>query len=674
MIIPPRTALGGAAMGANLDQQKMMGTPAQKASAAAPKPQPEPEVQPATIRTQKLTESLGEVGARVQDLVQTAVQGLQNAPAQVVNVEGLPPEQAELLQQISTNPSPELMAQLQQQLGTDVAGLEAFLSSRFTPDVAAQLKSMTSGGTGEPTLTTLLPPESLTELTSILGPEAATYTLPQLEQAISEMEAQEFAEVNQLAAQARNPNLTQADREAARARLRELGAAGMLTSQDAFQELIQKIDDAQTVQFGGQEWEVADILGDEGMSAVIQNYLEDPEFAKAVKQSDPDLAKFVDENKIALEGLSLETSPAAGALDEYKTELAQEQTTRDEIGFDEETFRQLMGEGPIRGSTFEKAWNDTPKSQRSAWAGFAQTVSSAKGLADLGDLIGGRDPTELMQEFLNYRRFHGEPAPGEAAFRSIFDQDRDGQVDEFETTKSSLMNSLRRDAATGDLTIPALRPPDMPAVFREIPAIADADLSLEELAEIDDLDQIEQLYNLSKDDKIRVPRRAQAELERKYQPIWKRKTEEAYDRGVEEIRESAGVDRALEHPPLEDMLTLVAEDPKALTNLRQGLASDVFHLQEAIAELKARGFTSVTRDAYYRQLKDWEDAIQEKRDLKAELERRTQPPRYDNVDDFAIPEMIPGEDRPLFPEEQEESRKKGSQYVGGDSSPFVWRS
>lgn len=640
----PRTALGAQMVGANIDQQKMMGTPAQKAAARqaevetlsearrrAAQTQPQSAEQ---AQTESLTDSLGGLGAKVQSYIEQAAAGLADITVPQPNVEGLSEEQAALLRQVSDSPSPETLQQLQQSLGLDEAGLQAELQSRLSPDVAGQLTEAVSQ-ISTPLAGQLLQPEELAEVSQILGQDVSGFTPEQLEQAVEQYEAQEFEQVNILREQATNPNLTAADREAARAQLRDMGAVGILTNQEELQAIQTEIDEGKTVEVGGRSWAIDDILGDEGLSSIIDTYLNDQDFALEMNRTDPAFADWITRNRNALEAMSLETSVIADPLSTYREMRKEEQAAKSKINLSDEVIRDIIGDTPLLESDLWQSFNDADPETRSRWTSSVSQVKQAEGL---GDLIGvvtpaGTSLQEMLNNHLDGDRARGEQTDESREFTRLFDRDGDGRVDSFEEVQERLMDRLRETGGRGtfeDVAMPEA--PDVETLIRHgrmSRAIEESRMDrylphppMEEALRQDSpeasqtganlLNDITQLNEFLTRVEEEIPREEwDVDIRERMQQV-----EDAVDekhriveRLTDKITEEERYDYFLGHPTIEE---LRGEDPDEVT---EALLNDIRHLEKWRSLVDPLVTTKAVRD----QIDQANVAIQEKYDIINQL-------------------------------------------------------
>jgi hypothetical protein len=316
---------GAAAAGQNEDQAKMAGTPQQK------KPQqyramtdylsrrkrtqgddPSKGMQQAAQQAQQKVDrlkTLGSIGtqleAAIEARMQTAFEGANAALGlNEASLEGKTAEdQAAIRGAVSAylaSPSQSTLAAVQAATGS------ADVAPYFTgPEEVLASIGQQAGGAADFTVADL--PDLLggvdpAALAADLGVDAATLqgmTVPQLEAKIEEVQAQQFTQAESLKAEALSASPQRL--EQINAELRTMGEAGILSQEQQVARLEQDIEAGQTVEFGGEEVRVEELLGDEFISDLITDTLTgEPEDVAAniaqLEQDEPALAEFLRDN------------------------------------------------------------------------------------------------------------------------------------------------------------------------------------------------------------------------------------------------------------------------------------------------------------------------------------------------------------------------------------------
>jgi hypothetical protein len=346
--VTPSTPAGVAGVGANADQAKMAGTPAQKKPIFEQQTKPQDTLQTAerteTPRSQATSpesqaqqkasqlKSLGSLHTRVEALIAQDLKSMTAATGELAQpqMQALRPEvrtQAEtLLQKVIQNPqdvtalaeatqfwkenglgtvegfSPEqFVATAQQTLGTQAA-------SQVRDDVFLQNLSLSDA--------------EKTSLDETFGTgNWEGLTVPQLSQKIEDLRQQEFNRVNALRAEmqsATGPRRAQLVQE-----LAELGQTGVTGAEADVKELASQVNEADTVTIGGQQYEVAELLKDQQISDLVTRMLADPKLLGEVAKSNPEFAKWVTDNKAGLDKLAQDVAASQGKVrDTWKQKQA----------------------------------------------------------------------------------------------------------------------------------------------------------------------------------------------------------------------------------------------------------------------------------------------------------------------------------------------------------------
>lgn len=334
---PPTTPLGGAALGANPDQQKMMGTPAQKQAALSLSQAPvEDGLQGALRRRQVRTEqtgqeqqqtqkntdmqNLGNLGDRVTQFIDTQRKLLeeQQAPVDVAaQVEFQGQDISSLKDTLAALRADPNNMQLQLEVNK---ALGRNINSTITPDEVNRLyedavSSIAKGGAANVddslTVSDLVTQQDFgydaAEIAQLLGlteQQVAGLSVGQLRNEIQRIGDQEFSTAQGIEQQAQSMNLGQAERGLARQAGREASQTGVRATEAQYQDLEKQITNADQVTFGGKNYKVDDLLKDETISGIISEYMNAPEGSdvrKAIEQNEPGLKAFIDRNKAVLE-------------------------------------------------------------------------------------------------------------------------------------------------------------------------------------------------------------------------------------------------------------------------------------------------------------------------------------------------------------------------------------
>lgn len=344
----PVTPAGTATQGGNADQAKMAGTPAQK------KPVIQKAVQPTQLsRQQRLTtgptkqakelgqqayeradrlKTVGALGARLDAKIQAHLQEQvtgQDLQAGVDTEAVKDPELQKALEAFLTSEKTEADIAPLRQAFSD-AGLEPtladdpdYLNTLFqgVGDVFSQVQRPETLTLGEVQLFEDETEE--TEIADILGldnVEALRAMTPeQLEAAVAAAEAQEFSRVDALRAELYGASPLR--RQQIQAQLREMGESGEETADIMVDKSIQEIEKGQTINFAGQQYDIKELLSDEGMSQEIRRASEDEDYLQDLYETEPELAAWVEKNRDAIQATRDAAGEAARASSEVQDQL-----------------------------------------------------------------------------------------------------------------------------------------------------------------------------------------------------------------------------------------------------------------------------------------------------------------------------------------------------------------
>lgn len=334
--IAPSSPMESSVIGASPDVAKMAGTPNQKTSA----------LRVALDQTKNLSDVQRTAQARQQATGQESAQMTKANKAQ--NLSGLNSRVQALTNQMLTqaqassiptqlNVKPEAMAQVPAEsqteateilnrLGTnqatnqDILRLNQLMGKTTTADMLTpeQLKQNFQADLGQNLAqatpdqinvsdldVTTLGFQDNAELAAMLGiPEAelSELNLKELQEQSQKLFNDEFQKVNTLTAQAQDVNLGPAERAEARKTLKDMGATGVAAAESDIDKLADQVANADVVKFNNSEMPVEEMLSDEFVSGLVAQYINgDDSFKEQLKESEPELAKWIDDNKAILD-------------------------------------------------------------------------------------------------------------------------------------------------------------------------------------------------------------------------------------------------------------------------------------------------------------------------------------------------------------------------------------
>lgn len=145
---------------------------------------------------------------------------------------------------------------------------------------------------------------TLSGLLNVPQDQLATMTVPQLQQAIASEQQAEFTRSQQSDTQAQSLQLGAAQRQSARQQGEQLSASGVRASEADMQKLTTSIQNADQVQFGGQQYSVEDLLGDGKISGIISDYMNaapETSIRTDLEKTEPGLVQFIQNNQNVLQ-------------------------------------------------------------------------------------------------------------------------------------------------------------------------------------------------------------------------------------------------------------------------------------------------------------------------------------------------------------------------------------
>lgn len=357
---PPTTPQEAGVIGADPDQAKMAGTPAQQTNALRLGIQGQQRLQDVMRRQQvrrtgtEEEQAQMERGGRLQQLgslqgrVQSLSEQMVQQAAQTAGAEGatlvlrddaaqdIPEDQRAdfqaKLQQLNQTPGDfQLLKDINNMLGiTNVDNMLTAdnLTERFltTQEQSAQItaEAFQDQATVADLDLTELGYEDPAELADLLGMSPEDLQGTNLNQIIREVEAQieeEHTNTADLQRRAQDPNLGPAERAEARRQLREMGAVGIRAAESDIDQMADQIENADTVTFGGEEIQIGEMLEDEYLSGLTAQYLDpnaDDTFKEKLKESEPELVEWIEQNKGILDEAVGEIESGLGDFSELQ--------------------------------------------------------------------------------------------------------------------------------------------------------------------------------------------------------------------------------------------------------------------------------------------------------------------------------------------------------------------
>lgn len=383
----PTTPLGASMAGASPDSAKMAGTAAQKQNVIKEAVQPQQTLaaaqrlegpQQTTAQAQQAQERaaqlqrMGTMGQRVQSRINNMIaQSTQNMQMGQISADdqaiaaalGLDPQQAAAQKPQIDDINAKITAYMQ---NPSEDALLALTSAGLPRNQVYQLTGLLETGqqaTGnaiaqamadELTIADLdvteLGFEDMTQLNALLGQDVSGMTVPELQDAVTQLQAAEFDRAEEIRAQLASLPRGSAQAQILRRELAAMGDVGLKGAEQTVEEAAQAIDMADTVMLGGQEYKVEELLKDENISNLIQDYMDmTPEEREAIlpEAQFGELRQWIEENQQALGTLKSEAEGTQAEFQEANEAWAE---TEAETGLSPELLNSL---GEVAGFDFD---------------------------------------------------------------------------------------------------------------------------------------------------------------------------------------------------------------------------------------------------------------------------------------------------------------------------------
>lgn len=359
---PPTSPSGAAGLGASEDAAKMAGTKAQKTAAldvaakpqetlagaerqAAPRTEATTEEQAASKKQQQLA-TMGSLGSRVDQLIDVMFKPQDDAVVQIraASLEELPEDVrgnlGPMLSNLAATTDPGEQLQILEQIramarnrGVDLELSPESVSKYFEEAGIAGGAGIAAAVDDQITVAQLDPAalgfESSAEMAGLLGVspgELEAMTLAQLQERVAQVQQEDFQRVDRLQRELADPNTSPARREQLQRELAGLSQVGVTGVESQMESLTQSIEQADLIEFGGQEMKVEELLDNEKISDMVAQYLENPdsEFAKGLAKEEPGFVEWIGKHEQALEKAVEQLESAAGKLqakEDFATQL-----------------------------------------------------------------------------------------------------------------------------------------------------------------------------------------------------------------------------------------------------------------------------------------------------------------------------------------------------------------
>lgn len=351
----PSTAFGALKLGANQDQAKMIGTPAQKQKLAqdnltatkAPQPSPQQTLQ----QSQRITSEpapqsdasqakdkmdrfsqLGSMGLRLEGMIQQKLNAAKATQATTVldqtKINALAPAQQQsaqdALQGYLTARSSGDQEAIQQSLkavanslglaAVDEKTIQQYFTAQGMEGGFDQAQKVTLG---QLDLSEMGGAEQIAADLGV-GPDAlANFSLEDFNKAIQDLESKEFNRVQELQAVLANPASPQ-QQEAALRELRALGYAGQTGTEQRFDTTQQQVTDSASqsvLKLGDREFSIEDITQDKELGELIKNVASDEAtLDEWLNSDDPEtrsIAEWIKSNKDSIAATQMQMGAEA---------------------------------------------------------------------------------------------------------------------------------------------------------------------------------------------------------------------------------------------------------------------------------------------------------------------------------------------------------------------------
>lgn len=384
----PTSPAQAAGIGATPDQAKMVGSKAQKTSALRSAIQGQSDLAtrerlegPRTVATeaekQKVAgatkaQGLGDLQSRVQQIAEAKLQtGLQAGLRQAQPLQAADQTNQSLLDKLSKNPQDQAaLRDLSNQLGREAteADVASLVGNQAQAAGTAAAKSVSDSISGSD-----LDPNTKQTAADLLGHDVSGMTLSQIEDEIQSAIQAEYSQTDALQNKLSDPYLGAAERAEARKQLRDLGAVGVKATESDMEQLADKLESADTLQFGGQDIPLDKLLSDDYVAGLVQNYLADPnsESSKLLRKNEPDLVKLVDQYKPLMDAAV--KNLGAGVAEYAATQQANRELAKIDVG----SGQQLNLSDDVMKSIYPDWGSQRASKYNRETSGFLQTLADS---------------------------------------------------------------------------------------------------------------------------------------------------------------------------------------------------------------------------------------------------------------------------------------------------------
>lgn len=193
----------------------------------------------------------------------------------------------------------------------------------YLSDPAKTIENAASSGTPDNLFVGSLNPEELgfasfTDLATLLklpqNTDFTKFTIRQLTDQVSKLQAEEYSRTSSLMRLLSDPNVGPAEKEAARTQLAQLGATGILSAEADVSNLAEQAENINSIQIGDETFTINELLSDKRITSLVAGALEDPAKLEELKKTQQGLATWIETNRTGLEKIVGKIDPAITAL------------------------------------------------------------------------------------------------------------------------------------------------------------------------------------------------------------------------------------------------------------------------------------------------------------------------------------------------------------------------
>lgn len=321
----PTSPMENKVIGGTSQQAAMAGTPNQKTSALRQAIQGSASLQTRQRLQQPTTQisaaqqaqkdKLGELQAlsgmegRVGELIDTKFSEASTLEGLQFNLENAPEEDRELLQKIQNGDTSAIATYankkgISAQQAADEIRANYAIDSGISEQVSATTADLINNTEVDFTELGYESSDQVAELLGIDPEEFMNMNLGDTIDFINQKIEEEYSSADSLRAILDDPSVGPAEKADARQQLRDMGAVGIKAAESDAEQLADDVAQSKTIEFNGEEITIDKILEDDYLEVLISNALQNEEFMDELEENEPGLAKFIQDNKDILTGIS----------------------------------------------------------------------------------------------------------------------------------------------------------------------------------------------------------------------------------------------------------------------------------------------------------------------------------------------------------------------------------